>query len=52
MKPIQIEPSILVNRPDAYIDATLVSMVGLDGEHRTPWAPQISVEDLLELLED
>ena len=52
MKPIRIEPEFTVSKPSAYIDMTSVSVEGIDGEERYPWAEKISVEDLMKLLED
>ena len=52
MKPITIQPEMVSLLPDAYVQKSGISFIGIDGEERYPFAEKISVEDLLKLLED
>ena len=52
MTPIKIEPSIHVNKPSAYIQMDAVIFIGIDGEERCPWIEELTIENLLKLLED
>lgn len=52
MKAIEVEANFLSTLPSAYIQTDAVVLVGIDGEERTPWLSELSVADLIKLLED